>query len=985
VQKSDGTLAGQDMSALENKISRLQTLMDAFLEKFDMNSMVSSFQETLDETLDTFKESQDSFQKIMVNLNINNQKTISDKLEQLDRLNELVPMKDTVDEIAEQMDTFEAIMADINQLVDERLQLLQEIQSGLGSVGGTLPREIGGDTQTRILKKMEEIGSVVGMMKDKVSSEGIIGQMKILIERMGDDLKQNQEAAQKILVNLNVNSQKWSLERLDEINTNLDLVKEIKEQFSILETLIPSISEFMELKMRDLGDVTASLQKLETGKLLGDNLQRVQKAVEHETKALRQSIEASQKIMTTLANNNQKLVMEKLNSAGLSSKAIDDIARKNQDVLAAIIGQMDPGKTLSNSVDNLITTLDEIKNNMGAGFAIDKLEDFLGEQAERSRKSQDSVTRILTGLYETNHSLSMSKIDQLVSSLADLKSTLNPDALASTFGDMIIEGNEIIKENQGALMNLQMNHYKEIMDELKRIQALKGTVAGAASAGELVPVIESLMSNSFSNFRQDLDGAHKVLVNLNINLQKQMIAKIQEFLSQKDRNLEVKIDTDSLVNTMEYLLDEKLGDIKESQESLLSVNLSSQKTLLEKLDRVAKVQKGGESIADDLNSLLPLIEKIVADKLKDIVTSHQKAQTSLDNLNRDISSRVNQKLDSIIDEIKKSSALKEVDNYLPAIREALEDTFTYMSQLKGDIESLKDNIKLQDPEFFGKKFEEIKKFLASPGEVLQSIPRLEQILQKSLKDQKEAMDTIGSKLEFLYNAIKSVSDDKGDSASTMRIQQLFSKKLEETRELERQLVRSFQEMQDVFSQNYSGSGEENIQAILQNLEDTRSDQEKLSLRIEQLSAIMRQVSAGKGDSNQPPAAEAAAVEQMKNENSRLRQAVEKLRRENMDLGNQLKTASAVAPAKGGTETRRLDQLQAVMLEKDRLLEECYRDKVDLRDQLEKERRDKYEIIQKYETEKKELIDSLALERIQREKDRAELELLRAESRKKKWW
>jgi hypothetical protein len=73
------------------------------------------------------------------------------------------------------------------------------------------------------------------------------------------------------------------------------------------------------------------------------------------------------------------------------------------------------------------------------------------------------------------------------------------------------------------------------------------------------------------------------------------------------------------------------------------------------------------------------------------------------------------------------------------------------------------------------------------------------------------------------------------------------------------------------------------------------------------------------------------------------------------------------------------------LEKDRLLEECYREKIEMREQLEKEKRDKYEIIQRYETEKKELIDSLALERIQREKDRAELELLRAESRKKKWW
>lgn len=41
-------------------------------------------------------------------------------------------------------------------------------------------------------------------------------------------------------------------------------------------------------------------------------------------------------------------------------------------------------------------------------------------------------------------------------------------------------------------------------------------------------------------------------------------------------------------------------------------------------------------------------------------------------------------------------------------------------------------------------------------------------------------------------------------------------------------------------------------------------------------------------------------------------------------------------------------------------------------------------IRKWEKEKKELVDSLALERLQREKDRAELELLRAEFRKKNY-
>jgi len=163
------------------------------------------------------------------------------------------------------------------------------------------------------------------------------------------------------------------------------------------------------------------------------------------------------------------------------------------------------------------------------------------------------------------------------------------------------------------------------------------------------------------------------------------------------------------------------------------------------------------------------------------------------------------------------------------------------------------------------------------------------------------------------------------------------------------------------------------------LEDTRAEQEHVSNKIEQLSGLVIQISSR--DGVEPiPSTDSRHTEKMKIENNRLRKLTDRLKRENVELNNKVKSLYT-----RGVEGARAEKLQNAMQEKDRLLEECYNEKKKLQDQLDKERRDKYEIIQKYETEKKELIDTLALERIQREKDRAELELLRAESRKKKWW
>lgn len=974
-----GSLSQQmpDTGQLDQKLLQLQEVLNSFQDKFDLKNLFHAFQESMGENMEKIKNHQESFQKALVNLNTNHHKTMIDKLEQLDRLNELIPIRDSVDEITEQMQAFEAIMADINQLVDERLQTLQDIRNNAGGVSAS---ELGSEAQTQLLQKVDELRSILDLVHDRFSPEGLLTHIRGIIEKESESLKQNQEAAQKILVNLNVNSQKWILEKLDEMNGSLDTVKEVREQLGILDNVIPAISDLLNLKLRDLSELREQIKRIESGKSLQEALVVMQKLLDKESKSLRHSIENSQKIIVNLGVNNQKLLMEKMSGIDLSDRAINEIIQRNEELLSAVIGPIEPGKNIARSLSNVSAALMEIKRNLDSDSILNQIDRLLKESAADSTKSFRSSFQLLSTLSESNHNSISSRIDQLLSKIAEVKSVVEPESIVSAVGEVFVEGNEMLKENQIALLNAEMKNHKELMSELNRILDLRNSISSAGSTGDIIPVLENIMSSSFANFKRDLDGANKVLVNLNVNLQKQMVAKIQEIISSQDRQMEIKIDTESLVDTIDYIIENKLNDIKENQESLLSLNLNTQKTLMEKLDKLSR-QKGTDSIADDLNSILPLIERIVADKLVEVMESHQKAQSALTGMDPASGKLLSDKLDRIIGEIKKINSLNDINGYLPALKQTLEETFSYMNTLKEDIESLKDNIKLQDPEFFGSKFEEIKNFLISPGRALEALPKIEQNLKQTVNESREVLGALKQRMDYIYQIVKSLYEDKCDPAENYKIQEIFANKLEETRELERQLVNSFHEMQEVFSQGYSSGGSGQFDGIIQALEQTRAEQEQIASKIENLSSLIGQIPTHRTETSKLPELDFRVVEQLKNENTRLRQTNDKLKRENIDIQQQLKSIYS----RGGIDTKKFEQIQGSMMEKDRLLEECYREKVVLRENLEKEQRDKYELIQKYETEKKELIDSLALERIQREKDKADLELLRAENRKKKWW
>ena len=964
-----------DTGVLDVKLAKIQEFLDSYAERFDVKANIETFKNEVNSNLSEFKTNQESFQKIIVNLTRTNNTFVEEKLEHLDRLNELVLMKDSIDEVAEQMHTFEAIMADINQLVDERLQVLHDIQQNLSTFAGKFDGE---EAQSRLFEKVDEIRSIIDLFQDRFSMESLLAHIKNIIEKESIELKQNQEAAQKILVNLNVNSQKWMLEKLEEVNVKINLIEELKDKTIEIRKALPDVSGDLKKKLDQMGEFSSQLQDLEVTSSLQDTLSKIQNAIDSETRTFRTSIESAQKMIVNLSNANQRLLMEKLDSVGLSGESFTEIARKNQEILAEVLNQVHPGD-ISQMMDNLIAALQDLKNNLSTDGLLKKVNELIDRQGNKITESQEKIAKSLSNVAKANYGKLHNRVEKLIAGLSELRSFVEPEAIVSSLGEVIIEGNEILKENQVELLKLEMKNHKDLLEELKRIQVLKSGISSAGSTGDLIPVLENLLNDSLSNFKNDLDGAHKVLVNLNINLQKQLVAKIQDLLNQQNRTMQVKIDSESLVDTLVYLMDEKLNDLRENQESLLSINLNTQKTLLEKISQISLTETG-ESISDGLHSLLPLIEKILVDKLQTVVQSHEKAQQALENLNAENKDLLVSKLDKLNSEVKNVSA-GDINSYLPAIREALEDTFTYLNQLRSDIESLKKNIQLQDPSFLGEKFEEIREFLTSPDTVIEGIPRIEKALKDSISSQRKTLDEVNKKLEVLYDAMRRMYEEQGDSESIGKVQKLFSKKLEETQQLEYQLVQSFQEMQEIFNQGYSVGGESYVQEIVKALEETRSDQEKISLKIEQLSSMLQKSQGITPPADTRPLPDIKIVDQMRKENSRMRQLTEKLKRENVDLNNQLKQVYS----RGGIDTARLDQLQNAMGEKDRLLEECYKEKVKLKDDLEKEKRDKYEIIQKYETEKKELIDTLALERIQREKDRAELELLRAESRKKKWW
>ncbi len=971
-QKASGNL---DLEEINLKLHQIEESMENLYEKLDISTMMDALLESMDENLSGLRESQESFQKIIVNLNINNQKAIVEKLQQLDRLNELVAIHDNVDEIAEQMQSFEAIMADINQLVDERLQALATISEQISSLSS---EGLGGSFSLQASKKIEEMRSIMDKLHDSFSVEGLLSHFKAMLDELSEEIKRHHDSAQKVLINLNVKTQKFLAESMEKMGENFDLLKETRDQFNLLETLIPSISDLIDVKLKHLEYLKEKTHGVSEMQEMVESLSRLQKLIEHETKSIRHSIESTQKVIVNLGNNNKKLLMERMSNVGLSEKAIEEITERNRKILESIIGHLEPNTTIISALENIALLLESLKENIDTEHMLEKIVEFMNYQTKDIKDSSKEDLESLSSLIHQIRQDIIQRIDQINAGISEVRATIDPENIVSSMGDVIIEGNEMLKENQVALLNHQMKSFKEIMDKLQSLSGIKGALSDGEVAGEILPMMAKLLENQMANFKKDLDGAHKVLVNLNVNLQKQMLSKIKELLENQD-----KYDQESLISAVDYLLDEKLSEIKENQEALLSVNLNTQKTLKEKLDQVIKMRTTGKNIPDGMESLLPAIEELLTEKINALWNSHIEAQEALKKMAEDHHRTVVGKLEQISKDIKEKGGVADIEEYLPAIRDAMEETYRYLNDFKGDLETLKKNIQLQDPRFLGAKLDELREFLKIASIPEDLIQKVQQAIDESLQDHRKNLSIIAQRIEEIAEYLGGLPLDSG--AEVSKLKELFAKKVEETRQLEKQLIQSFKQMHTIFRKGYESDTldrrGENIQEILQEIEDAKREQEMISTKVDRLLKLIEKVShhgaaTSKLDISR---ADEAIMEQLKRENSRMKKMLENLRKENYSLQKQIQSL------RSGVGEYTEEQLKAMMAEKDRLLEECYREKVELREQLEKEKRDKYELIQKYEMEKKELIDSLALERIQREKERAELELLRSEAKKKKWW
>jgi hypothetical protein len=460
----------------------------------------------------------------------------------------------------------------------------------------------------------------------------------------------------------------------------------------------------------------------------------------------------------------------------------------------------------------------------------------------------------------------------------------------------------------------------------------------------------------------------------------------------------VSVDTDHIVSTIDYMLESKLNDLRENQEALLSVNLNTQKALKEKLDEISSLRNGNADgsgnltansnlSSEDARSLVPVVEKIISEKILELKLSYEDAQKAMEKFAGKEQKKLIEKLDHIADNVKTPMDMDNVEKFLPRIRETLEETYTFLDEFRTNIETLKNNIKLHNPEFFNEQLDGLKKFLefsAIPDELGKKI---EATIDSTLKRHRDMLGTINDRVNSIYDVIERLNQEPG-GVEFDKIRKLFSVKIEETRQLEKQLVETFRQMQttiqrDGISDSVSiseGTGIQDnghIQVILKELEETRREQENLLTKVDRLSDLISKTPSLGRDEAMLTESVKSEMEQLQRDNSHLMVSLENLKRENSSLQKQLKSYRSFADGEADASS--------VMVEKNRLLEECYREKSEFREMLEKEKRDKYEIIQRYETEKKELIDSLALERMQRDKEKTELELLRAEARKKKWW
>jgi len=901
-------------------------------------------------------------------MNMSNQKTLVEKMQLLDRLNELVLIRDNVDEISEQLQTFEAVTADINQLVDERLGVLAGIHEQMERLGagGT-----GGGAGVNAEALLGEIRASMDEFHQQFAVDGFLQQMKTFVEDRIETLRTSQELTRETLSGLVDGSRDMLRQGLEDGGQRQKDAREAQERLESLEESAVQIFDQYDVRIESLEEILGRLEHLSGDQEVSESLAQVQRIIETEAGSLRSSLESARKVVMELGVSNSRHLSNKLEGTSLPRETMEELAVRNRQILQSLIGDVAPGQTLAAMIGSIRTTLDSLRESLNMESLLSRLD---GETPVNRGGGNGEVLAALNSLHQAINKDMADRIDEIYEGVAQVLENIDVESITSAIGEAMAESSEAI---QSGVRDVMEGQREEL---LQRIQGRDIPVLTSGETDLNAPYLEKMLEDHVSRFRNDLEGVQAALSEMNLDLQKQLISSLQEILDGREPG-SLQLDSEALAASLDGMLEEKISEIRDTQETLLSINLNIQKALREKLSRA----DGQEGEGEAPQSLSTGAESGLEEKITRLGQSYDEARQAMEELSRSNHEGLMEKLEGITVEISRTLETLDVEKHLPALQEASALTRQYMAGFREDLESLRENLKMQDPQHLGSRFDEIRELLKSPALPSEAIDSIRESLQSRMEEHKENISQLGKKIQVVYDILKDLHQ-KQTGPEITKIHRMFSSKIDETRELERHLAQSFRQFQQQMGREQPRGGSEEsgfMKEILESIEESRRDQEELSRKLDALSDLVLEIPSRKTmpmADEEPKAPVLPDPHPLIMENEDLKKSLEKLQDTNKILQKQLRSIQLVDGSSMSS-----DQVKSIMIEKDNLLEECYREKVEMREALDNERKDKYELVQRYETEKKELIDSLAMERIQREKERAELELLRAESRKRKWW
>lgn len=393
------------------------------------------------------------------------------------------------------------------------------------------------------------------------------------------------------------------------------------------------------------------------------------------------------------------------------------------------------------------------------------------------------------------------------------------------------------------------------------------------------------------------------------------------------------------------------------------------------------------SILDDkqyMTCLFDLIHLLNLDLSTRMEASLKKAVDNQDRLSIFISQKL-ENLKKILTSLTESGGVDRGDN--GPLKERL-DRLNELTPIRDNLEEVTDQIGSMES-----IITELNRFLGEEAETLKTIKNSALHGNESRPDQtdiKALIDGITEKMSEQNQLITSLvtrinymeSDlsrglEKATGDLTGEITSSYEDRMEENKLIQHQIVNSLKDIQDRLTMNPPAESENfapYLEKILEILEESREERGRIWEQLDMLADRLQDTTPRLGiSSGDPRTLESQVIERLKEENTRISMQKDKILRENMEIRQELKNIQS-----GMKPDRRIQQMMAEM-------EDIQREKEELKHNLDEEKKEKSDMAQHLKKENRELSEALAMEKHQREKERMELEQLKAQLQKKKWW